>query len=68
MKGEPVLDLEPLNITIGGKKLSWLSGSKLFRSRVDGGWLVFIQDSTGINGVTFVPDSNHKWDGGSVDG
>jgi len=35
---------------------------------VAGGWLVFSWDSTGMNGVAFLPDSNHMWDGGSVDG
>ena len=30
------------------------------RTRIPGGWLVF------RNAVTFVPDPNHEWDGGSL--
>jgi hypothetical protein len=30
--------------------------------RLPGGWLVTIRDE----GITFVPDPGHEWDGGSV--
>jgi hypothetical protein len=32
------------------------------RTPIPGGWLV----SRGDNGITFVPDPEHTWDGGSV--
>jgi hypothetical protein len=65
MKDMPVFNLESLNLTVGGKKLSFLSSTKGYRAKVPGGWLVFIWDSTGMNGVTFYPDSDHGWDGGT---
>lgn len=34
------------------------------RARVPGGWLVYI--SAVGNGMTFYPDPNHIWDGGSL--
>jgi hypothetical protein len=62
MKDLPVLNLESLNLTVDGKKLSFLSSTTGYRAKVPGGWLVFI----GMNGVTFYPDSN-MWDGGTED-
>ena len=32
------------------------------RARIPGGWLVTIRDE----GITFVPDPKHEWDGGST--
>src|SRR5262249_18322947 len=39
------------------------SEHQVWRAAVPGGWLVTL----GVNGVTFVPDAKHQWDGGSVD-
>jgi hypothetical protein len=36
----------------------------VFRTRVPGGWLVLVIQNT--SGLTFYPDPEHKWDGGSV--
>ena len=35
---------------------------RIRRAKVPGGWLVTIRDE----GITFVPDPSHEWDGGSV--
>ena len=35
---------------------------RIHRAKVPGGWLVTIRDE----GITFVPDPSHEWDGGSV--
>jgi hypothetical protein len=35
------------------------------RAKVPGGWLVQIVQSDGC-GITFYPDPEHKWDGGSL--
>jgi hypothetical protein len=35
------------------------------RAKIPGGWLVIGTSSSG-GGVTFYPDPEHKWDGGSV--
>jgi len=38
-----------------------------FRTKVPGGWLVAIQIDVnkGMAGLTFLPDPEHGWDGGS---
>jgi hypothetical protein len=41
-------------------KLDW----KVHRAKVPGGWLVLVMHNT--SGVTFYPDPEHKWDGGSL--
>ena len=33
----------------------------IHRAKIIGGWLVFIS-----GGISFVPDPEHKWDGGSL--
>jgi hypothetical protein len=38
---------------------------RLNRAKVPGGWLVIATSNTG-GGVTFYPDPEHKWNGGSV--
>jgi len=37
----------------------------IFRSKIPGGWLIFLSLSN-INGVTFLPDPEHEWDGNSL--
>ena len=44
-----------------GFKLDILD-DRIRRARIPGGWLVAIRDE----GITFVPDPKHEWDGGSV--
>ena len=36
----------------------------IYRSKVPGGWLVAVRPH---DSLTFVPDPQHEWDGGSVD-
>ena len=49
----------------------------LFRTKVPGGWLVVMRRYSyskemdhsyglGYGGTTFVPDKDHRWDGGSI--
>jgi hypothetical protein len=38
---------------------------EIFRSKIPGGWLIFLSLSN-INGVTFLPDPEHEWDGNSL--
>ena len=60
-----------------GKKLVWEElnstranagileiGWKVHRTKVPGGWLVLAIHNT--TGLTFYPDPEHKWDGGSL--
>jgi len=39
--------------------------ARVSRARIPGGWLLIATSSSG-GGVTFYPDPQHKWDGGSV--
>lgn len=44
----------------------------IVRAKVPGGWIICISasersETEGANGVTFVPDPNHTWDGNSLD-
>jgi hypothetical protein len=39
--------------------------ARVNRAKIPGGWLVIATSSSG-GGVTFYPDPEHKWDGGSV--
>ena len=41
------------------------SGATISRSKILGGWLVYAGFSE-QGGVTFVPDPQHQWDGGSL--
>jgi hypothetical protein len=64
MEGKPALHLEQLNVEYeGGKPAKYA-----YRARVPGGWLIFISapGRGGLDGgVTFYPDPNHAWDGGT---
>jgi hypothetical protein len=44
-----------------GFKLEILD-DRIRRAKIAGGWLVTIRDE----GITFVPDPGHEWDGGSI--
>jgi len=60
---KPKLVWEELNSSRSGRgiiKLEW----KVHRAKVWGGWLVLVMHNT--SGVTFYPDPEHKWDGGSL--
>ena len=41
-----------------------------YRARIAGGWLIFIctPGRGGLGGVTFYPDPDHTWDGGTQEG
>ncbi len=46
------------------------SRARLYRAAVPGGWLIGFSEycgDGGVGGVTFMPDPQHAWDGGSVD-
>jgi len=60
---KPVLDLEELNLKYTSEK----PAKRALRARVPGGWLIFIETPGrgGLGGVTFYPDPNHAWDGGT---
>jgi hypothetical protein len=66
MADKPALDLEELNLKYDGDK----SAKYAYRARVPGGWLIFtwIPGRGGVCGVTFYPDPNHVWDGGTQEG
>jgi len=61
-----VLNLEELNLKDEADK----PVRHAYRARVPGGWLVFtrIPGPSGLGGVTFYPDPNHTWDGGTQEG
>jgi len=60
MDDKPALTLEELNTQFeGGKPAKYA-----YRARVPGSWLIFIYKG-GLGGVTFYPDPDHAWDGGT---
>ena len=62
MAEKPVLHLEELNLQYEGEKPAKYG----YRARVPGGWLIFIYpQGKGLYSVTFYPDPNHGWDGGT---
>ena len=66
MAEKPALHLEELNLKYeGGKPAKYA-----YRARIAGGWLVFIYTPGrgGLTGVTFYPDPDHTWDGGTQEG
>ena len=63
MADKPALILEELNLKYEGEK----SAKHAYRARVPGGWLIFIC-TPGLGGVTFYPDPNHAWEGGTQGG
>lgn len=54
-------------------KLKWEQLSDMrnpigaYRTKVLGGWLVFVVDSDHASGLTFMPDPKHHWDGTSFE-
>ena len=69
MQDKPAFDLEELNLTLEGENLDAYQlevGLSGYRARVPGGWLVVLSRS-GV-GLTFYPDRNHEWDGGTQQG
>jgi len=62
MAEKPILNLEELNSRYEGKQ----PAKHAYRARIPGGWLIFIYtQAVGLSGVTFYPDANHAWDGGT---
>ena len=39
--------------------------ARVNRAKIPGGWLLIATSNSG-GGVTFYPDPEHKWDGGSI--
>ena len=66
MAEKPPLHLEELNLKYEGGK----PAKHAYRARIAGGWLVFIctPGRGGLGGVTFYPDPDHTWDGGTQEG
>ena len=65
MEEKPALNLEELNLQYEDGK----PAKHAYRSRIPGGWLIFIyMVGHGLSGVTFYPDPNHAWDGGTQEG
>ena len=65
MAEKPALYLEELNLKYEGEK----PAKHAYRARIAGGWLVFIYTpAKGLSGVTFYPDPDHTWDGGTQEG
>jgi hypothetical protein len=65
MPEKPILNLEELNARYEGKE----PAKYVYRARVPGGWLIFTYpEMKGLYGVTFYPDPNHAWDGGTQPG
>jgi hypothetical protein len=65
MADKPALILEELNLKYEGEKPEKYA----YRARVPGGWLIFTYPpGKGLHGVTFYPDPNHAWDGGTQEG
>ena len=61
------VEAEPEPTAPSGPRLGWTriysSNYTVMRTAVPGGWLVALNG----NGLTFVPDARHKWDGGSAE-
>ena len=65
MAEKPPVHLEELNLKYEGEK----PAKHAYRARISGGWLVFIYTpGKGLSGVTFYPDPDHTWDGGTQEG
>jgi hypothetical protein len=63
MEEKPVLHLEELNLTYEDGK----PAKHAYLARIAGGWMGFIETPGrgSLGGVTFYPDPDHTWDGGT---
>ena len=62
MAEKPALHLEELNLKYEGGE----PAKHAYRARIAVGCLVFIYPpGKGLSGVTFYPDPDHTWDGGT---
>ena len=58
------LDFQPIHTTFAGNAQEYVH---VYRAQIPGGWLVSVQSGIyGAFAVTFVPDPEHGWDGGSI--
>ncbi len=65
MQEEPKLTWEKLNSGRGDEK--WYHSSwEVQRAKVPNGWLILVRGGDAGGGLTFYPDSDHKWNGGSL--
>ena len=55
----PKLKFEKLDVS------TLSAGTMMNRAKIPGGWLLVSTSNTG-GGVSFYPDPEHKWDGGSL--
>ena len=56
----PICEFEEIQAPVKNKKIA----GRMYRAKVPNGWIVSLRmDGAGL---TFIPDSNHKWDGCSI--
>ena len=70
MKSKPPLfNLEKLELGFEGRPAGMFTkaSATVYRARVVGGWLVLASGVEGMSGLTFYPDPNHEWNGGTLD-
>ena len=64
---DPAAETAPEPEVVSGPRLTWArvgsSNYTVMRAAVPGGWLVALNG----NGLAFVPDAKHGWDGGSIE-
>ena len=62
---EAALDKKTLCFELLSSRTTTTSASfSIYRARIPGGWLVTVRPH---DSVTFVPDAQHEWSGGSAD-
>jgi len=62
----PPLKFKRLNPRTEQRREYWVDGpSQMYRARIPGGWLLYIVGAA--EGITFVLDPDHKWNGASLD-
>jgi len=59
---QPQLVWHKLNSSSAGGE--WWKLGDVYRTKVPGGWLVLVVNNA--TGLTFYPDPEHNWDGGSL--
>lgn len=65
MQDDRIFNMQKLDLRLEGKKPGMMNDIAVYRAQVPGGWLVAFWTS-GM-GVTFYPDPEHAWDGGTLD-